>query len=206
MSDHRDIPRDELEALLVFLANGTLEGDERDAVEAAVADDPQLQAELEALKSIRSEMQADAPAATPGEFGLARLMRDIDRETQDRLSAQAPAETTDRSRIWKFATAAAVALVALQTAVFVTSPESVIELAGGGSEAQTGPTVIVAFNETATEGAIRAALLDLGLVIVDGPSALGLYTLAAPDEATRDAAIDRLSALTGLVDSAETGD
>ena len=60
MSDHPDMTRDEIEALLVFLANDTLEGEERAAVEAAVAGDLALQAELEALKSIRSEMQADA--------------------------------------------------------------------------------------------------------------------------------------------------
>jgi cysteinyl-tRNA synthetase len=40
--------RREIEALLVFLANGTLDGAERAEVEAAVAADPVLPAELEA--------------------------------------------------------------------------------------------------------------------------------------------------------------
>ena len=64
----------------------------------------------------------------------------------------------------------------------------------------------MAFNADASEGAIRAALLDQGLVIVDGPSALGLYTLSAPDEAARDAAITAFEGLGGLVESVEPGE
>lgn len=207
MNDHPDMTRDEIEALLVFLANDTLEGADRAAVEAAVADDPRLQAELEALKSIRSEMQAGAPASTPGEFGLARLMRDIDRDTAERLSAPAPAQSLDRSGIWKLATAAAVALAALQFGLYVGDrPDPVYDAAGGGTVQATGSTLIVAFNADASEGAIRAALLDQGLVIVDGPSALGLYTLSAPDEAARDAAITAFEGLGGLVESVEPGE
>jgi len=191
------LSRSEIEALLVFLANDTLQGDERAEVEAAVAADPQLQGELAAMRAIRDEMQAQAPGVSPGEFGLARLMRDIDRE----VAAPAPAT---RSRFWQGAAAAAVALLFVQSAGFLLAPDTVIELAGGGSGQVEGAALTVAFNPAASEGAIRALLLQLDLVIVDGPSALGLYTVVAPDDAAREQALTALQAAPALVDSAET--
>ncbi|MEC8196124.1 MAG: hypothetical protein VX228_07375, partial [Pseudomonadota bacterium] len=82
--------RDEISALLPFLANDTLEGAERAEVEAAVAADAALQAELTALQAIRQQMQADQEAAySPGEVGLARLMRLVEAEG---TPVQAPAQ------------------------------------------------------------------------------------------------------------------
>lgn len=192
--------RKEIEALLVFLANDTLEGEERAEVEAAVAADPRLQTELEALKRIRAEMQADQLAHSPGEFGLARLMRDIDRD------AAAPVQTAQvlRPRVWQAVAAAAVALLVVQGIWGGAGPDvggDDIVLAGG-SEGD----IRVTFSGNATEAEIRALLLELNLVIVDGPSAIGVYTLDAPDDATRDAALQRLQSETALVDSAEAGE
>ena len=191
-----ELPRDEIEALLVFLANGTLEGDERAAVEAAVAADPALQTELAALKAIRAQMQDEAPGASPGEFGLARLMRDVEAEPRQVAAPATPA------RLWRVAAVAAIALLAVQTVFVWTAPDAVYDLAGGGVESATGPALTVGFAPEATEGEIRALLLELELTIVDGPSALGLYTLAAPDAAARDAALSRLSG-TALVETAD---
>ena len=81
--------RDEISALLPFLANGTLEGDERAEIEAALAEDAALQAELRALRAIRATMQAEE-SFSPGEMGLARLMRGVEAEFNavgDRLSS-----------------------------------------------------------------------------------------------------------------------
>ena len=192
--------RKEIEALLVFLANDTLEGEERAEVEAAVAADPRLQTELEALKRIRAEMQADQLAHSPGEFGLARLMRDIDRD------AAAPVQTAQvlRPRVWQAVAAAAVALLVVQGIWGGAGPDvggDDIVLAGGAEG-----DIRVTFSGNATEAEIRALLLELNLVIVDGPSAIGVYTLDAPDDATRDAALQRLQSETALVDSAEAGE
>ena len=194
------LDRKEIEALLVFLANDTLEGEERAEVEAAVAADPRLQTELEALKRIRAEMQADQLAHSPGEFGLARLMRDIDRD------AAAPVQTAQvlRPRVWQAVAAAAVALLVVQGIWGGAGPDvggDDIVLAGGAEG-----DIRVTFSGNATEAEIRALLLELNLVIVDGPSAIGVYTLDAPDDATRDAALQRLQSETALVDSAEAGE
>lgn len=197
----QEMDRKEIEALLVFLANDTLEGDERRAVEAAVAADQVLQTELEALKRIRAQMQAEDAGRSPGEFGLARLMRDISAETPQVVASANVA----RPHIWQMATAAAVALFAIQT-VWVWNKDDTITLAGGPDVVAQGPSITVAFSENATEAMIRALLLELNLTIVDGPRALGLYTLVAPDEAARDAAIARLQSETAIVDSAESGE
>ncbi len=205
MNNPMDIPRDELEALMVFLANDTLEGQEREAMQAAVAADPQLMAELEALRSIRDEMQAEILAepvqSTSSEFALARLMRDIDREG----ARQAPA-AQPKSNIWKIAAVIAIGLFAVQSAYVVMAPDEIIDLAGGGGVQADGPTLIVAFAEDASEADIRRLLLRLDLSIVGGPSALGLYTLAARDAESRASALSQLNANSALVDSAEMGE
>lgn len=180
--------RDEIGPLLVFLANGTLKGEERARVEEAVSGDPELQAELEALRSIRSRMQEEEMPQSPGAFGRARLMREIGRQ-QTRLGWLWPAA------------AAAVALLALQP--MWDWRDDGLRLADGGVEVDSGPVLIVAFSGTATEAEIRALLLEFDLNIVAGPSALGLYRLAARDAAARDDALRRLSELPKIVESVE---
>ncbi|MEM1307556.1 MAG: hypothetical protein AAGG99_08530, partial [Pseudomonadota bacterium] len=74
-------------------------------------------------------------------------------------------------------------LFVAQTAFFGFDRGSDLELASGQDSAviDTSLTLRVAFAGSATEADIRALLLDLNLVIIDGPSAIGLYTLAALD-------------------------
>jgi anti-sigma factor RsiW len=182
--------REDIGALLVFLANGTLDEAERDRVEAAVAANPDLQTELASLRAIRSRMQDEPLPQSPGAFGLARLMRNLDREAR-------PAQS---NRLWQGVAAAAVALFVVQ-ALWVRTGDD-IRLADGGVEAQSGPVLTVAFAGNATEAEIRALLIELDLSIISGPSALGLYRLAARDEAARTAAIARLTA-SPVVESAE---
>jgi anti-sigma factor RsiW len=182
--------RDEISALLVFLANGTLEGEDRARVEAAVAVDPDLQAELAALRAIRARMQAEPLPHSPGAFGQARLLRDLDRE----------ARTARPGRLWQGVAAAAVALLVVQTAL--TWRDDGLRLADGETAAAAGPVLTVAFAGTATEADIRALLLELELTIVSGPSAIGLYRLAARDAAARATAVERLGS-SPLVESVE---
>jgi anti-sigma factor RsiW len=184
--------RDEISALLVFLANGTLEGAEKSRVEAALGADPELQAEFSVLKQIRTQMQSDAVERSPGEFGHARLMRDLAREAPPGRS----------NRLWQGLAAAALALLVVQT-VFSLNGGSLIRLAGGETETTSGPVLTVAFAGSATEADIRALLIEAELTIVSGPSALGLYRLAAKDEAARTAGLAKMNAAGNIVESAE---
>lgn len=200
MSAESTINRDEIGALLVFLANGTLEGEERRIVEEAVGSDPALAAELAALKALRDEMQAGDLPRSPGEFGLARLMREV-RDEEDQAPA---ARSTVASPLWRIAAAVALGLLALQTVWVSTTRDPDATLAGGEETAPAFEhTLRVAFVPTATETEIRELLLSLGLVIVDGPSAIGLFTLAADSADARAAALRALQAAPAIVESAE---
>jgi len=189
------LTRDEIAALLPFHANGTLDGAERAEVDAALAQDAGLRAELAALEAIRGTLQAEKAEPGPGEFGLARLMREIAREEAaagDRAPRQARAGA-GRLRIWQIAAAVALALFLGQSALLLRGEAPGFGLAGGGAGA-AGLTV--AFSADATEAEIRALLLSADAEIVGGPSALGLYTVAPVEP-------ERLTALRSVLEGAE---
>jgi hypothetical protein len=188
----------DIHELLPFRANETLEGAELAAVDAALADSAELRAELAALRTIRQTMQAEA-VASPGEFGLSRLMRDIN--TEDRAPI-APVAANDnvvpltRLRIWQMAAAVVLAVgIGFNLTQFGSTPMDSAEpagftLASGGSDAD----FTVVFAPDATEAEMRALLLEAGLEIVSGPSALGIYGLGLIETENTDAAFAALSA------------
>lgn len=204
MSQTSDMSRDEAESLLVFLANDTLEGDERAAVQAAVAKDAALAADLSALRNMRRSMQDAAPIQSPGALGLARLMREIDGESQTKADAsQVVANSPAAPRFWKIAAVVLLGLFAAQSAfVYLggSSGSPDLKLASGGAPTLgQGTTFRVEFATDTSVGEIAALLLDLDLTIVDGPSAIGFYTLKASDAASYDQAVDVLQDKPDLV-------
>ena len=192
--------REEVEQLLPFLANGTLEGDELIAVQEAVAQDADLAAELAALRAIRKTMQAEEIGLTPGEFGLARLMRDVGEEQQP--AAVAPKSVT-RPRVWQIAAALLMAVVIGQAVLLSGTGDG-----GGGYElaGEGGADMTVAFVPDAPEAAIRTLLLDAGVEIVGGPSALGLYQLQLLEGVTLDEAEAALRAAGDVIESLDRAD
>jgi anti-sigma factor RsiW len=163
------VNRTEIEALLPFYVNGTLRGDERTSVEAALDEDARLRDEAETLGHIRQSMRDIDMGHTPGEFGLARLMRDIDRAAP----ARQPVVRRQSARLsWGLAAAAAVALVAVGLGRFGFQDTAPYTQASGGAD-ETFLTL--AFQPEASQAQVSDLLLEYGLVIVDGPSAIGLY-------------------------------
>jgi anti-sigma factor RsiW len=203
MNGQPERSQEELEALMVFLANETLDGEERAAVEDAVAADPALRDELAALRSIRAGMRAEVPGFSPGEMGLARLMRDIASDSAASQSMAPAANPAPRQRVWMAAAVVAAGLFIAQSAYVFATRDDGFGLAGGGVTVQAEHTITLAFVETATEAEIRAVLLDLDLNVVDGPSALGLYVVAAQNEADRAVALEQLQRRADIVESAE---
>lgn len=172
--------REDIRHELPFWVNGTLDAETHAAVGAAIAADPVLAAEARALAAIRAGMQAE-PQRSPGEFGLARLMRDIgaaERAGGGSGGGQKP--FWSRPGLWQ--AAAAVAMLALvgQGLWLRATPgsdgtQAGFDLAGA---VVADADFRVAFAPGASEAAMRQLLLDAGVEIVAGPSALGLYTLA----------------------------
>ena len=161
---------------LPFLANETLTGAERAEAEAAVAEDAGLRAELEALRAMRRTMQ-DEELSSPGEFGLARLMRGV----ADDAAAPAP-----QARPWMWQAAAAVLLAVVLGQGFLMSRQP--EPGGYQLAGAPAPDFVVAVQPDAAESGLRALLLEAGVEITAGPTALGLYELSLTgDVAANDA-------------------
>lgn len=203
--------KDDIALDLPFYVNGTLDAPARAEFEALMAEDALLRAEVEDLRAIRADMQAE-DMHSPGEFGLARLMRDAGTEQATRLAAAQPPVGKPRSRVWMWQAAAAVAMAALigQNLLggFGATGTDMVrsrEAASGYglASADEGPALVVSFAPDATEAQIRALLLDLGLEINSGPSALGLYRLAQAEAEHLDAEARALMAASGIVESVE---
>ena len=166
--------QDDVMELLPFWVNGTLLPAERDEVAAALASSAELRAEVSRLEQLRARMQAVPQPQSPGELGLARLMRAIDAPSP----AQAP--RPEYLRIAASVVAAAAVSSALTYAVMreeaAVGADVIYEQASGDSSV----ALVVTFRPESTEAAISALLREKGLVIIDGPSAIGLYRLALP--------------------------
>lgn len=196
--------RDELSALLPFHANGTLEGAERAAVDAALEIDADLRSELAALRAIRDTMQAEE-AQSPGDLGLARLLREIEREAVTDMASAANDNRVPiaRLRLWQAAAALVLAVgLGFNLLPDAGGPAPEMEAAMSDEPAAQGFSLAsgdaadftVIFSPDATEAEIRALLLEAGVEITGGPSALGLYGLGLLDLGTDDAARSVLAA------------
>lgn len=161
--------------LLPFWVNGTLTGEDHDRVALALQNSDALRAEVIALAALRNRMQKAPMLASPGALGLARLMREID------------AEPLRKAFSWRgaglIAATAAVVAVFSSALTFATmdretgGDDLVYEQASGDD---LSATLTVSFRPEASEAAISKLLRKKGLVIIDGPSALGLYRIALP--------------------------
>ena len=192
-------PRNEVEQDLVFHVNGTLDAEARAEVEALLAEDARLRSEAEALAAIREGMQAE-DIRSPGEFGLARLLRDVGREGAGPVTVKDPVQAPARGWVWKVA--AAVALVALVGQTLLMQDRS----GGQGYElasAADAGALVVSFAPAAQEEAIRGLLVGAGLEIVGGPSALGLYRLDVIEGGDLAQATEALRAAADIVESVE---
>lgn len=152
----------EIEALLPWYLNGTLAAEERAQVEAYLAERPEAAEELALLQRMRSEVRAQQPGG-PGELGLRRLLKSVRAERRE------PAR-------WRWAAAAAVLVVLVQSGIIAQlyqRDEAFRPLSGPAA----GDLYQIRFHPDATEAALRELLLDADAVIVDGPSASGIYRL-----------------------------
>ncbi len=180
--------RDEIAALLPFHANGSLTGAEAAEVAETLAVDAGLRAELAALQALRTTLRADE-GQSPGELGLARLMRAVEADASGRQAGRT-------ARLWQIAAALVLAAFLGQNLYLWQIERADVTLAG-----EDGPGLVVAFSPEATEAEIRALLQAAGLNVVGGPSALGLWRLDGDDLAAAEAAL----AASPLVESVDAG-
>lgn len=186
----------DIRELLPFFVNGTLEGDERAAVEAAIESESALFFEAEEMRTLRDAMHERPQEVSPGGFGLARLNREINQTTRHRRQRRVAASLAAMAAVAVFA---AVAVVSLGPV----GPDDAFIQASGETDV---PAFTVTFQPDATEADISAALGAYDLTIVDGPSAVGLYRLAAPEGADLAAIGAALEARPQVFDMVDPGE
>ena len=181
-------PDDDLPAFV----NGTLPASEREAIQTHLAGCEQCREEVHWLATLREQMQND-PLPAVNEMGMARLMKAV-RQEEKQTATSAPGW-------WRGALAAAVLVVVAQFGVIAVQwqPDTVYRPLG---ETVQSPRIQVRFAETATEIQIREVLERIEGQIVEGPSALGLYLVSVPDDASVQAAAETLQAAGDVVEQA----
>jgi hypothetical protein len=185
--------------LLPWYANGTLDGREREAIEAHLSTCPACQAELTRCRDIVTAVHAAGEAAwspSPGHFS--QLLAHIDaaetHSTQgggwwERLRAHGARSLLalqDTPRLVRWALVAQGAMILLLAGVLVWhapfSPGPLYQtLSDGSDRVPMGQAHIqVVFADEMTEKELRALLTSVGGTIVNGPSSLGVYTVEVP--------------------------
>ncbi|MEL7197809.1 MAG: hypothetical protein AAGL10_05780 [Pseudomonadota bacterium] len=206
MPASNDIQPEEIQAFVL----GTLDRDEAARIEQAAKSDADLAAEIALCEAAR-DLQSDAAMASdPGELGWARLDRAIDDKTTGAVPAadnsaandNAPSWAKRRFAGWQVAASVAMAVIgwhALVVPMIAPQPseDTRYELASGDD----GNTFAlrVAFTDTATEADLRIALRGVDARIVDGPSAIGLYTIAFDTEEAMNSASEQLTANSRII-------
>jgi hypothetical protein len=176
--------RDEMETLLPFYLNGSLEGAELEAIEEWLASDPAALAALGEAEAEFSGTAAANEAIRPPADALGRFARALDAEAGP---ARAPAASSWLAQAWgRFmavpagvAWAAAAALLAL---VVVQS----FEQPGQQGDLARMPFALVKFKPDAKMADIAVFLGENQLKIAGGPTAEGVFRLGIPATTAAD--------------------
>ncbi len=163
--------KETITALLPWYINNTLNEEETKIIAEALKNDTELKKEHAFLHALSVGIKANE-APSPGEIGLARFKRSIKTPNNKKNKA---------TNAWKLTTIAASLIIVVQTgfALKPTDNQSLYEPLGSNSK---NNTIVATFSATATEQQIRNALLDSDAVIIDGPSAAGVYRLHSTTE------------------------
>lgn len=157
----------DLNGLLPWYVNGTLNDDERRRVERYLETNPAARTQVAFLRRLRDEVRAET-VGSPGAFGLKRL--------QAGIASSAP---TRQPRLglagWRAAAAIGALVVVIQGAMLFDTHRQDQAYVPLGVE--QGTQLQVVFNEHATERQIRSLLNEIGAVIRSGPGALGVYRI-----------------------------
>jgi hypothetical protein len=201
MSDPEMSHRDEMEALLPFYLNGTLDGADLAAVEAWLANDPAATAAMEEAEAELFGATAANEALRAPADALGRFSKALEKEAGP---ARASGASSVFSGLWQriaglpsglaWATAAAaIALVLVQAVVDDGRRGTGYEIAGEENDLRALPFALVVFKPDATMADISAFLDANDAVIAGGPTAGGVFRIALPVKTVAD--YDRVLAL-----------
>ncbi|TJV11758.1 MAG: anti-sigma factor [Mesorhizobium sp.] len=184
--------RDEMETLLPFYLNGSLEGAELEAVEEWLASDP---AAMAALGEAEAEFSGTAnEAIRPPADALSRFARALDAEAgpartppgQSWLAKVFGRVTAIPSGVAWAAAAALLALVVAQSFERPGGKGNDFEIAGAEDDLANLPFALVKFKPDARMSDIAAFLGQNGLKIAGGPTADDVFHVTIPASTAAD--------------------
>ncbi|MGX5829662.1 anti-sigma factor [Mesorhizobium sp. 43Arga] len=180
--------RDEMETLLPFYLNGSLEGSDLEAVEEWLATDPAAMAALGEAEAEFSGTSAANEAIRPPADALSRFAKALDAEAGP---ARKPAGSSWLAQAWgRFmavpvgvawaAAAVLLALIAVQSLVQPGGKGKDFEIAGAQDDLAKMPFALVKFKPDAKMSDISAFLGRNGLKVIGGPTADGVFRIGMP--------------------------
>ncbi|MER9870464.1 anti-sigma factor [Mesorhizobium sp. M0136] len=186
--------RDEMEMLLPFYLNGSLEGTELEAIEEWLASDPAAMAALGEAEAEFSGTAAANEAIRPPADALSRFAKALDAEAGP---ARGPAASSWLAQAWSrfmavpagvawAAAAVLLALVVTQSFVQTGDRGGDFELAGSEDDLAKMPFALVKFKPDAKLSDIVAFLDQNQLTIAGGPTADGVFRLGVPAKTAAD--------------------
>jgi hypothetical protein len=186
----RGSPHDEVRELLPWFINGTLVPDERERVEAHLAECAECSADVEEERRLASQI---ASLPLDADSGWEAMERRIAAESAPRVR---PPSGMWRKRVpvgWAvaspFAAAAAVALVFVN--VMQAQPVQPQYRALGAADMAQTANLVVQFEPDTRARDMQAALADVNARLVDGPTDTGAYMIRV-DQSKREIALKRL--------------
>ncbi len=168
---------------------GTLDAERAAEIARASESDSELAAEIALWQATREINGEDVANVGSNELGWARIERVIAGSEQN----TAPFAANDDEPFWKrrrfagwqVAASVAVAVLGWQAlvvpAITPSSVDAPVEYTLAGDDSAVQFTLRVAIAEGVSEADMRAVLTEVDARIVDGPSAIGLYTIAFTD-------------------------
>jgi anti-sigma factor RsiW len=178
---------EDIELLIPWYVNGTLNEAEMDRVNGHLAGCPQCAADLQREVTVAQALRT-APA------GLEGLT--LDRGGWQTLAARLPPPARRiRRTLPRTALVSLVLLLAAGAVVVGHQLRAPIYQTMTAPGPYDGPLVQVVFDPSTPERVIRSVILDVGGTLVAGPTAIGVYRVGLPDASDGDALVGRLRRL-----------
>ena len=192
MSDTRAPKTEELQAYI----KGRLDASQREEIEKAIRESDQVRADYLLQKQIAKDGVVDE--VFPGDLGWAKLSKAIDQQGGSTPFWQ------KKLPIWQTAASIAASLVVWQGLITpiidrqTTGSDAHYEMASANKHIHA---LKVRFSDAATIGEITDLLAEMEGDVVEGPGALGLYTVSFENEHLLAAARGLLEEHSALVES-----
>jgi anti-sigma factor RsiW len=178
--------------LLPWLVNGSLDAEERDAVEQHVRSCLACHRELKEQQRLRAALRAQPAVHLAPQTNFEKLARTLDGQ---------PTVGASRARrftpLVRFAAAAAVALIGVGAVLWLSGSRldkgADYQTLASGAAAPRGELDIV-FGQAVTQTEVQSLLEQIGAKIEAGPSGVGRYRVRLERPLASDAEVDALAA------------